>query len=54
MGSPDSSQPISIVIIGVMMAICWLKAHVEENKRQEAPTKEQSEEMDCLKTLDLY
>ena len=54
MGLPDSSQLISLVIIGVMMAIRWLEAHVKENKRQEAPTKEQSEEMDCLKNLDLY
>ena len=41
MGLPDSSRPITIVIVGVMMAIRWLKAHVKENKRQEAPTREQ-------------
>ena len=27
----DSSQPITIVIVGVMMAIRWLEAHVKEN-----------------------
>ena len=54
MGLPDSSQPISIVIIGVMMAIRWLEDHVKEKNRQEAPTKEQLEEMDCLKSLDLF
>ena len=41
MGLPDSSQPITIVIVGVMMAIRWLEAHVKENIRQETPTKEQ-------------
>ena len=41
MGLPDSSQPITIMIVGVMMAIRWLKAHVKENNRQEAPTREQ-------------
>ena len=28
--------------------------YVQENKRQEAPTKEQLEELDCLEDLDLY
>ena len=41
MGLLDSSQPITIVIVGVMMAIRWLEAHVKENNRQEAPTREQ-------------
>ena len=41
MGLPDSSQHITIVIVGVMMAIQWLEAHVRENKSQEMPTKEQ-------------
>ena len=54
MGLPDSSQPITIVIVGVMMAIRWLEAHVNENNRQEAPTKEQLLELDCLKDLDLF
>ena len=49
MGLPDSSQHITIVIVGVMMAIRWLEAHVKENNRQEAPTKEQLQELDCLK-----
>ena len=31
MGLPDSSQPILIVLLGVMMAIRWLQAHVKEN-----------------------
>ena len=43
-----------IVIVGVMMAIQWLEAHVNENNRQEAPTKEQLQELDCLKDLDLF
>ena len=54
MGLPDSSQPIKIVIVGVMMAIQWLEAHVKENNRQEAPTREQLQKMDCLKDLDLF
>ena len=54
MGLPDSSQPITIVIVGVMMAILWLEAHVKENNRQEAPTKEQLQELDCLKDLDFF
>ena len=54
MGLPDSSQPITIVIVSVMMAIRWLEAHVKENDRQEAPTKEQLQELDCLKDLDLF
>ena len=30
-GLPKSSRPITIVIVGVMMAIRWLEAHVREN-----------------------
>ena len=37
---PDSSRPIMIVIVGVMMAIQWLEAQVKENNRQEVPTRE--------------
>ena len=40
MGLPDSSQLITIVIVGVMMAIRWLEANVKENNRQETPTRE--------------
>ena len=54
MGLPDSSQPITIVIVEVMMAIRWLEAHVKENIRQEAPTKKQLQELDCLKDLELF
>ena len=36
------------------MAIRWLEAHVKENNRQEAPTKEQLQELDCLKDLHLF
>ena len=41
MGLPDSPQPITIVLVGVMMPIRWLEAHVKENHRQETPTKGQ-------------
>ena len=54
MGSPDSSHPITIWIVGVMIAIRWLEAHVKKNNRQETPTKEQLHELDCLKDLDLF
>ena len=54
MGLPDSSRPITIVIVGVMMAIRWLEAHVRENNRQEAPTREQLQKLDCLKNSDLF
>ena len=54
MGLPNSSQPIKIVIDKTMMAIQWLEAHVKENNRQEAPTKEQLEKLDCLKDSDLF
>ena len=54
MGLSDSSRPITIVIVGVMMAIRWLEAHVRENNRQEAPTREQLQKLDCLKDLDLF
>ena len=54
MGLPDSPQPITIVIVGVMIAIRWLKAHVKENNRQKTPTKEQLQDLDCLKDLDLF
>ena len=37
-----------------MMAIRWLEAHVRENNRQEAPTREQLRKLDCLKDLDLF
>ena len=54
MGLPDSSRPITIVIVGVMMAIRWLEAHVKENNRQEAPTRKQLQKLDCLKDLDIF
>ena len=54
MGLPDSSQPVTIVIVGVMMAIRWLEAHLRENNRQEAPTREQLQKIDCLKDVDLF
>ena len=54
MGLPDSSQPISIVIVGVIMAIRWLDAHVKESNRQQMPTREQLQELDCLKDLDFF
>ena len=37
-----------------MTAIRWLEAHIKENNRQEAPTKEQLQELDCLKDLNLF
>ena len=37
-----------------MMVIGWLEAHVKENNRQEAPTKEHLEELDRPKDLDLF
>ena len=54
MGLPDSSGPITKVIVGVMMAIRWLEAHVRENNRQEAPTREQLQKLGCLKDLGLF
>ena len=54
MGLPDSSRPITIVIVGVMIAIRWLEAHVKENNRQEVPTREKLQKLDCLKDLDLF
>ena len=54
MDLPDSSQPITIVIVGVMMAIRWLEAHVKENNRQEMPKREHLQELYCLKALDLF
>ena len=53
MGLPDSSQPITIVIVGIMISIRWLEVHVRENNRQETPPKEQLRELDCLKDLDI-
>ena len=50
----DSSHPITIVIVGVMMAIRWLEAQLKENNRQEMLTKKQLQELDCLKDLDLF
>ena len=54
MGLPDSSQPKTIVIVGVMMALRWLEGHVRENNRQETPAKEQLQELGFLKDLDLF
>ena len=54
MGLTDSSQLITIVIVEVMMALRWLEVHVKENNRQETPTKEQLQDLDCLKELDLF
>ena len=50
----DSSQPITIVSVGVMMAIRRLEAHVKKNSRQETPTKKQLQELDYLKDSDLF
>ena len=36
------------------MAIRWLEAHVKENNRQESPTREHLQKLDCLKGLDLF
>ena len=36
-----------------MRAIRWLEAQVKENNRKEVPNKEELEEIDCLKDLDL-
>ena len=47
-------QPITIALVGVMIATRWLEAHVKENNRQEAPTEEQLEELGCLKDLELF
>ena len=49
MDLPDSSQLITIVMVGVMMAIQWLEAHVKENNRQKMPTREQLQELDFCK-----
>ena len=54
MGLPDSSRPLTIVIVRVMMAIRWLETHVKEYNRQEAPTRDQLQKLDCLKDLDLF
>ena len=54
MGLLDSSQPITIVIVGVIMAIRWLEAQVRENNRQKTLRKEQLQELDCLKDLVLF
>ena len=53
-GLPDSSRLITIVIVGVLMAILWLEAHVKENNRQEAPTREKLKKLGCLIDLDLF
>ena len=42
------------MIAGIKIAIKWLEAHVKENNRQEAPTKDQLEELDCLKDWDIF
>ena len=54
MGLPDSSQPATIVITEVMIAIGWLKAHVRDNNTQEASIEEQLEEFRGLKNLLLF
>ena len=48
MSIPDSSQHITTVTVGVMMSVRWLEAQVRKNNPQEAPTKKQLEELDCL------
>ena len=47
MKKPDSSQPVTIVIVGFMMAVRWLEARVREYNRQELSTKEQLEKLKC-------
>ena len=54
MGLPDSLLPVTMIIVGVMMAIRWLEAHVRENNRQKAATKKQLEVLNCLKGFDLF
>ena len=41
-------------VITAMSNDLWLEAHVRENNRQEAPTREQLRKLDCLKDLDLF
>ena len=43
---PDSSQRITIVIVGFMMVIQRPQAHVKESNQKEVPTKEQLEKLD--------
>ena len=50
----ESSQIVTIMIFGVVMAARWLEAHVGENNRQEAPSKKQFEELECVKELALF
>ena len=54
MGLPDSSQPITIVIFRVVMAIQWLEVHVKENNQRGAPIKEHLNELSCLRGLDFF
>ena len=51
MGLPDSLRPITILIVGVLMAIRWQEAHVKTSKRQEVPTREQLQNLDLFETM---
>ena len=48
MSLPDSSQPVTIIIVGVM-EIRPIEAHVRAKNIHEASTKEQLEELSCRK-----
>ena len=53
MSLPDSSQPVTIIIVGVM-EIRQIEAHVRAKNRHEASTKEQLEESSCQKDINLF
>ena len=47
MALQDSLQSITVILVGIMMAIRWLEAHVR------AGSSEHLEELDCLTDFDL-
>ena len=51
LGLPDSWQPVTIIVLGVMMAVKGLEITTGENTRQEASRKEQPEELSCQEDL---
>ena len=50
----DPAQPVTMIIVGVIMTLRWLEVHVRDKIRREAVNREQLEELNCLKGLDLF
>ena len=54
-GLPDQNQPVSIVVVSVMLAVRWLEANAGTSEQETAvPTTEQLSNVKLNNNLDLF